>query len=401
MTDGFPSSFDLRVKAYLLINDVPAMDSTPLKDVVALVEDLQSVSDFTVNKKTAKKWHCFSISILLVKRLSLWLKSIKDADAAAIAQKHAVDLIVEEELNSDDMPSDWFNIFTQVKSVRSQPDLIDLLSIISQIPMPLCEEVKRQRSGPINVRDAIPERPKLAFVNFRIDGKPAKSIETLKAGVTYDLELDLRLNTWPKEAEALLLTPLSLEPKTTFDLPTFDIKKSEVVAEKDGTFKFMKRGRMIINNPQSLSARPYEFNYSADFEPFDRYGSFDVIGHRSLRLEGIDLASTPISGFKNIDQKVLEVRRQLRTVQRLGQDTVLSSLKLLAALGGISQQALSDSAFSSSMDEKAFQGELVKRLRANPMIGEELEIHPPSSSTSICSNKWERSLRTMHASTCR
>ena len=36
----------------------------------------------------------------------------------------------------------------------------------------------------------------------------------------------------------------------------------------------------------------------------------------------------------------------------------------MAALGGIPQQALSDSAFSSSMNEKSFQAELVKRLRA-------------------------------------
>ena len=65
---------------------------------------------------------------------------------------------------------------------------------------------------------------------------------------------------------------------------------------------------MIINNPQSLSARSYEFNYSADFEPSDQYRSFDVIGHRCLRLEGVDLAASPISGFSNIDLKILEIR---------------------------------------------------------------------------------------------
>ncbi len=376
MSDGFPSSFDLRVKSYPLINDFTVLEKTPLNDVQELVSGIEAICAFTVDKETATQWHFLSISILILKRLDLWLKGKKEADIHAQVHKEAVVTILDEELESENIPDNWLCILKEAQNVSSRSGLKDLCLKVSQIPMPLCEKIKDPSYPRSNLKDIIPERPQLAFVNFKIDGKPAKDIETLKAEITYDLEIDLRLNSWPKDALTLLLTPLSIEPRSTFELPDFEIHRDQARAEKDGSFRFNKKGRMIIKNPQSFTARPYEFNYSADFEPSDHYSSFDVIGHRSLRLEGIDLSSLPISGFQNIDRKIIEVRQWLRSVNRLSQNTVLSSLNLLAALGGVSQQALSDSSFSSDMDEDAFQKELIKRLRANPSIGEKLEVHP-------------------------
>lgn len=376
MLESFPSSFDLRVKSYSLINDFTALENTPLNDVQELVSGIESICTFTVDQETATQWHFLSVSILILKRLDLWLKGKKEADIHAKAHKESVEIILDEELASGNIPDNWLCILEDAENVSNRSDLKDLCLQISRIPMPLCEKSKDPSYPRSNLKNIIPEKPQLAFVNFRIDGKPAKNIETLKAEVTYDLEIDLRLNSWPQNALTLLLTPLSIEPHSTFTLPTFEIHKDQSREEKDGSFRFNKKGRMIIHNPQSLAARPYEFNYSADFEPSDHYSSFDVIGHRSLRLEGIDLSSSPISGFQNIDRKIFEVRQWLRSVNRLSQDTMVSSLRLLAALGGVSQQALSDSSFSSDMDEGDFQKELIKRLRANPSVGEKLEVHP-------------------------
>jgi len=376
MNDGFPTSFELRVKSYPLISDYAALERASLDDVQKIVEDIDGISAFTADKTTAINWHLLSVSILILKRLTLWLSCRKAADLNATAHKESVIAIIDDELNSEDIPENWANILKAAQEANNLSEIKNLCEQISQIAMPLCEEFKDPSRSTSKLDKVIPVRPKLAFVNFKINGKPAKDIETLKAGETSDLEIDLRLNSWPEKALTLLLTPLSIEPKSTFDLPSFEIQKNEAKKEEDGSFRFKLEGRMIINNPQSLAARPYEFNYSADFEPYDRYGSFDVIGHRSLRLEGIDLSSSPISGFSNIDQKIIELRKQLRSINRLSETSMLSTLNFLAALGGISQQALSEADFSSEMDEKLFQKELIKRLRANPTIGEKLEVHP-------------------------
>ena len=53
-----------------------------------------------------------------------------------------------------------------------------------------------------------------------------------------------------------------------------------------------------------MNARPFEFKYVAKFKPQSAEQPVNVVGQRTLLLEGIDLARNPITGYPNLDHKL-------------------------------------------------------------------------------------------------
>jgi hypothetical protein len=85
-----------------------------------------------------------------------------------------------------------------------------------------------------------------------------------------------------------------------------------------------------------------------------------------------------MTGYREIDDKIMRIRDQLRKSLVLPED-VKNTLVVLKCLGNVAGRALQDSLFKDSTRESDFQAQGRDELRRAPYIGEELEEHPASS----------------------
>ena len=218
----------------------------------------------------------------------------------------------------------------------------------------------------------IPVELAVAFLCFQIDGQAAAETHFLTPNETHDIEIEVRVSRWPEQATNLILSPITIEPRTSYEFPTFECTKPV------GEAPFICRayGRAILRVPQNLSARPYEFKYAAAFSPNATEQPVAVVGQRFLRIEGIDLARNPVTGYPAIDKKLLQIRDNLRGKRHLSATDFESLLTLLKPMCGLAGRAIQDALFKGISSESAFQTALRNDLRRDPAIGSELEEHP-------------------------
>ncbi len=215
----------------------------------------------------------------------------------------------------------------------------------------------------------------VAFLKFDIDGEPAKHWNYLKPGTSYDLTIEVRVSNWPKGANVLSLTPVTVDIRERDWLPSFRFEKPE----GDGPFILTGTGRAVLEVAHSFGSRPYEFLYAAEFDDTSNCREVAIVGHRRLLLEGCDVVSNPLTGFSNVDRHLLSVRDKLRTFPGLHSDDVANTMIVLGGLGNIAAQALKEGLFEAGTQEKQFQNKATEMLRNRSDIGEHLQGHPEAA----------------------
>jgi hypothetical protein len=204
-----------------------------------------------------------------------------------------------------------------------------------------------------------------------IDGQPADTVHSLSTGQVHDLDLTIRVSQWPEDAELLAVEPVSIEPSSTWDLPHFEFLKP------DGPppYVFQRHGRMALHASQGFNARPLEFRYAAEFQPRPkRDASIVLAGQRTLRLDGTDRLRHPLTGYGELDTKIIELRERLRLEPLVSEIDVRDLLTLLTPIANLMGQAVQDNRYQTLIDEKTFQRDFQAFLRANAAIGSELEV---------------------------
>ncbi len=263
-------------------------------------------------------------------------------------------------------------------AVTSIEDVSAISGAIARTPLPLGVFADDSGIPRRSMREASEKREQaepaelaVAFMRFAIDGVLAAETHFLTPGEAHDLEVEVRVSRWPAHANALRLTPVSIETKSSYEFPDFEF------ARPDGEppFRMEQRQRAMLRVPQGLQARPFEFKYAAGFVPKGAEEPV-VVGQRSLRIEGIDIRRATMTGYLDVDAKILKVRDQLRSdgvVDAVDLSYVLTGLIPLASLAA---RALQDALFRGTCDESQFQGEVRNELRRVPDIASELEEHP-------------------------
>jgi hypothetical protein len=252
-----------------------------------------------------------------------------------------------------------------------------LCRAVGSVPLPICiyaADTRRRILPPEeewDEDDRGPAPPELtvAFIRFDVDGQPAGETHFLTPKEVHDLKIEVSISRWPNQAEILRLAPVTIESSSTYDFPTFSFSRPS----GDPPYHLKGRGRAILHVAQGLRARPFEFRYAADFEPAGVEQPVAVVGHRNLRMDGID---RPITGYHGVDRRILEIRDALRLRPLVTPEDVTNTLTLLAALGSLAGQAVQDHLFPEPLDEAAFQAFVRGYLRQRPEIGSKLEEHP-------------------------
>lgn len=267
-----------------------------------------------------------------------------------------------------------------IESVAEWEQVGNVCSVFASIPLPIpffAAEVRPSwlPRGDQQEEKEPPVELKVAFLQFKINGEPAKQVHFLMPQMAHDLEIEVRVSRWPDNATTLDLRPVTVEKPDTYDFPNFQF----VRPAEDGPFVMRQQGRAILKYPQSIQASPFEFKYAAEFSPRASEQPVTVVGHRTLRIEGIDLQRSPLTGYQAMDRRLIQLRDILRENRLIAETDLKPSLVLMAALGGLACRALHGDLYPGIRDEPQFQRDIREELRRIPDISSELEEHPHAS----------------------
>jgi hypothetical protein len=112
----------------------------------------------------------------------------------------------------------------------------------------------------------------------------------------------------------------------------------------------------MLSIPNHLNARPFEFK--ASFEPRGTEQPVEVVGQRTLLLEGGDLARHPLTGYANLDRKLVEISDSLRLTLGLPHQEAADAPALLAPQANFAGQVVQDNLFKAAITEAEFQERL-------------------------------------------
>lgn len=375
-------TFPARIKAVeALIQAIPTRGGHS-GDLRQAADELDRAGPLYGRASTAAIYSAFSQLVRIIALLVEWrsgvLAAVLDADRFLRAAKQNYRLWQSEYANSQSVDH-LKRASAGIEALTSFEEVGALCQAIATTPLPLgvfASEFSRFRVPTVDQDDDEPkDEPQelaVAFLRFVIDGIPADETHFLTPGEAHDLEIEVRVSRWPDNATELRLSPVSIEQKSTYDFPTFHIDHPR----GEPPYIMKQRGRAVLNSPQSLKARPFEFRYTASFAPEAAEQPLAVVGQRTLRIEGFDLVRSPITGYYGIDHKLVEIRNSLRKQPLITAKDIESLLIVITPLAKLAGRALQDAIYDSACTEAQFQKALRDELRRDPAIAAELEEHP-------------------------
>lgn len=382
----FRQAFSLRIKATSALADSLKPKSDNLGSLGEACHELEDVIAGLEQGDVEDEYRAFYTATAIFLLLAKWKHATRNAepDAQRFVVSAKLKAAEVDKSLSFTANEQLIAFLDYVVTIENLDDLDAAQAQLREWTLPLLLFANRrtQAQGAIRVpasqkmaEESESLETSVAFLKFDIDGKPAKKMNYLTPGTSYDLTIEVRVSNWPRTAATLSLSPVTIDIRERDWLPSFKFEKPV----GDGPFTFTGTGRAVLEIAHSFGSRPYEFLYAAEFDDTSSCRSIEVIGHRRLLLEGSDVTSNPLSGFSHVDQHLIKVRNNLRTFPGLHPDDVTHAMTLLGGLGNIAAQALKSNLFASGTLEDQFQREVAQMLRNRSDIGEHLEEHPAAA----------------------
>lgn len=350
-------------------------------DLKKVAIDLDTLSVGLSSTEAANAYSAFAGLVRIVDALVKWRSTVLEAQPEAdrflrsARERHTLWLA---EYQGKPFAAGLVAAAAPVPGITSVADVALIARSVALVPLPLgLFEAETPPSWVSDIRG--PEQPPreepvdltVAFLKFQIDGQPAVELHHLDPAEVHDLEIEVRVSRWPVEQKELCLTPVSVEPKSTYDFPTFSFAKPD----GDAPYTLRQRGRAVVFLPQGMHARPFEFKYTAEFLPDRSEQPVAIVGHRTLMIEGTDVSKYQACGYPVLDRKLFNIRDELRRRSGVAQAETADTLLLLAPLCNLAGRAVQDAEFSSVQTEADFQVRVRSELRRNPVIGAHLDEH--------------------------
>ncbi len=315
------------------------------------------------------------VSLLLEWRSGV-LSAVQDAQRFHVAARERA-AAWSNGRSPDGVQDDLLKIAALIGGVASVSEVAGLAAALAAIPMPvgLYSEFRRHAAR-IPEDDSTPRTTPVeltvAFLKFTIDGKPLAETHFVSPGEMHDLDVEVRVSRWPADATALILEPVTIEHADAYKMPVFSI----AAPAGTGPFQLTEHGRAALTVPHHFNARPFEFKYVARFEPRGSEQPVETVGQRTLLLEGLDLARQPLTGYRHVDQKLIDIRNDLRVASGMVQQELTDALALVVPLANLAAQSVNDNVFDVAIAEGEFQKRVRSFLRSLANIGSALEEHP-------------------------
>lgn len=375
--------FSARIQAVDALSKLGRGEAVSAESLQQMSAELDDASLRYGRAATATAYAAFAGLLRIVSTLVEWRQSILDASEGS-------DRLVRSVIERYRLWSNEYGDKAEAKALRDASASLPSVAAIADfealcrglggVPLPIgifADEALRVPPTSGREEEAAPQRAELsvAFLKFQLGGQPAADIHHLVPREMHDMEIEVRVSRWPENATHLILTPVSAEPRSTYELSEFSFAKPE----GKPPFTLVQQGRAVLQVAQGLKARPFEFKYAAAFRPASVEQPVAIVGHRTLLVEGIDVRSNPITGYSAVDQKIVAIRDMLRREGRANSQELSDVLELLTVLGGMAGRAVQDAEFDGIWSEDRFQEHVRKELRRAPRIGSELDEHPKAA----------------------
>ena len=151
--------------------------------------------------------------------------------------------------------------------------------------------------------------------------------------------MDVKVSSWPDDANELVLDVMSVEPTAAYDFTSFSFPRPA----GDPPYSLTRTGRLLLHYPIAFYARPLQFTYRARFLPEGHRSQVRVEGHRHLRMQCFDPAREPQSGYALVDNRVSEI--EISCGGAIADAELNDFLLILAVMGGVAGQYLQDNTF--------------------------------------------------------
>ena len=356
-----------------------AKDDLGRHDLQQVAVDLDSQSISLASAAAASAYAALAALVRILDALLQWRWSVLNAQPEAdrflrtARERHR---LWAEEYGNNHAAAALVASAAPISGLDGVAQVAPILQSVALVPLPIPvfeaerrplfrnrEETGEQKEAPVDLT--------VAFLKFQFDGRPAIELQHLSPGEVHDLEIEVRVSRWPAEQGALLLTPVSVEPRSTYDFPSFRFDKPT----GDAPYTLRQRGRAIVLLPQGMHARPFEFKYTAEFAPKRGEQPVAVVGHRTLLIEGTDVSKFQVSGYAGLDRRLFELRDALRRRPGIPQTETEDTLLLLGPLCNLAGRAVQDAEFPGAWSEAQFQKHVRAELRRNALIGSKLDEH--------------------------
>jgi len=347
----------------------------------ALAGEAKTIASAYGRAPAAKRWEVFAVALDVTRLLIEWeqasLGAAFDADRFLRAARLRLKQLrteaggggLKEQIIKTLSVLDGDIEFSAIRALRDELATIPIPVAIYADPIPQVPDWPHAREE--TAKEKLPDLT-VAFVEFKIDGTIAERIQGLRPHENHDLEIAVRVSRWPEGATSLVLSPVSIEPARTYELPKFQFSRPP----GDPPYFLQQRGRMILHAPQALKARPFEFMYAAEFQPVASEKRVSVAGQRTLRLDSASANREPITGYPGIDAKLTALRDALRYEPQVPERDLDDLLTVLIPLANLMGQSVQDNKFPDAISEAEFQNRVREWLRQSPSIGAELEEQP-------------------------
>lgn len=349
-------------------------------DATDVVSALQKIADQDEVPKTAEAYRTFAFLLDAFRHLDNWGVAVRAAEVDADRHRRAGQQLAKDLLARLAAGTVAAEISERIVALQAVEELPTIATLLLSVPLPLPSPRRPEstvRVPPVTTNKAGDEGPVVAGLLFSFDGRPLSEPLLVRPGVLYDVGLRLTMSRWPSDLRRLRLTPMHIEPPGVMTLPSFVIEPGQETA---GVFS-PATGRLAVTMPQAIPARPLEVTYAAFAEWADKPGTFEpaprkirVEGQSRLLLQSFDPETNPVSGVREVDQRILALRGPL-AARGLPDREVSWLLLLLASLGRRAFQALADGCYKGQWSESRFQADIRTHLRNDPLIGSELEEH--------------------------
>jgi len=325
----------------------------------------------------AVDWQTYADAVDIVALLIDWQQAVRDAQADADRFVRAARLRLKEIEGQTDTSPFTLDLAARLSVLNGEPGAREVREVrravgTARLPLTIFADPKPVRPSwaqQQEVQDPPADEVAVAFLEFRINGDPVETVQSLPAGQMHDLDLTIRVSRWPDTAQTLLVAPISIEPPSMWDFPIFAFPRPD----SEPPFILQGRGRMMLHARQGINARPLEFRYAAEFQPLDRDEPILIAGQRTLLLDGSPAAAASVTGDASVDRQITRLRDRMRHEPRIAEDDLRDVLILLSSIGNLMWQSVKANHYPEPISEAEFQRDFQRHLRANPAIGMELE----------------------------
>ncbi|PRQ02040.1 hypothetical protein [Enhygromyxa salina] len=273
--------------------------------------------------------------------------------------------------NSEWDVGQFVDVVSRMRGVAMPLEIIDVTHALLSIPLPVplySFSVDREGAVTSRTENSLVAR-RVAIISFTVNAQPVTCPMTVQPDALHDLAIDIALSGWPEGATDLVLEPLGVAPVDTWTLPQFSVKNS-------GDVNLRATGNMRFHVPQSFGAEPLQFEYSGYFVSPSGQIPVAVEGARELLFRSYDPALTPVTGYEQVDLKLMAILDQIRMVPGVGMRELSSFAEAMKTIAQAAARSLQDGIFKDCRGEASFQSAMRKCMRDNPRIGSQLEEHP-------------------------